>query len=140
MGGFAAHWLILIVAGEQYLAAAPVFRLMLWNLVIYAFQQPQRPLFYALGQQKWLFVLYAISTVAYAVLLWAGILTLNVIGSVWAMLLNSGVFAGVRMLVLWLLEPQMWIDPRSIFRVDGFDRRMWQVVRERVSRHGLSKL
>jgi len=137
VGGLAAHWLMLIVAGEEYLAAVPVFRLMLWNLVIYAFLQSQRPLFYALGQQRWLFVMYVVSTATYALLLWAGISTLSVSGAIWAALINSGVFSGVRLFVLWRLEPQILIDPRSIFKVEGFDRRLWQIVRERVAKHGV---
>jgi len=139
VGGLTARWLVLIIAGEEYLAAVPVFRLMLWNLVIYAFLQSQRPLFYALGQQRWLFVMYVVSTATYALLLWAGISTLSVSGAIWAALINSGVFGGVRLFVLWRLEPQMLIDPRSVFKVAGFDRRLWQIVRERVGKHGVSE-
>jgi O-antigen/teichoic acid export membrane protein len=109
---------------------------MLWLLVVYAFLQSQRPLFYALGQQKWLFVLYVISTVIYALLLWSGISTLSVRGAVWATLINSAAFSGVRLFVLWRLEPRMLVDPRSIFRIERFDWRLWQVVRERIGRHG----
>lgn len=136
VGGLTAHWLIRIVAGEEYLTAVPVFRLMLWLLVVYAFLQFQRPLFYALGQQKWLFVLYMVGIATYALLLWIGISTLGVIGAVWATLINSGVFDGVRLFVLWRLEPQMLVDPRSIFRVEGFDRRLWQFVREQIDKRG----
>lgn len=139
VGGLTANWLILIVAGGEYLAAMLVFRLMLWLLVVYAFLQSQRPLFYALGQQRWLFVMYVISTAAYALLLWAGITALGVIGTVWAALINSTAFAFVRMFVLWRLDPQMVVDPRSIFRVEGFDRRLWQVAREWVGKHGACK-
>ena len=140
VGGLAAHWLILIVAGEEYLAAVPVFRLMLWLLVVYAFLQSQRPLFYALGQQRWLFVMYVVSTAIYALLLWIGISTLSVRGAVLAALINSAVFSGVRLFVLWRLEPQMLIDPRGIFKVEGFDRRLWQVVREWMGKHGVYRL
>jgi O-antigen/teichoic acid export membrane protein len=136
MGGLAAHWLIWIVAGTKYLVAVSPFRLMLWNLVIFAFLQSQRPLFYALGQQKWLFVLYVVSTATYALLLGAGISIWGVSGAVCATLINSAVSVGVRLFVLWRLEPQMLVDPRSIFRVEGFDRRLWQVVWERVSKYG----
>lgn len=134
VGGLAAHWLILIVAGQEYLAAVPVFRLMLWLLVVYAFLQSQRPLLYALGQQKWLFSVYLVSSATYALLLWIGISSLGMIGAVWAMLINSGVFGGVRMFVLWRLEPQMLIDPRSIFRIEGFDRRLWQMTAKRIGK------
>lgn len=134
IGGLVAHWLVLIVAGEEYLAAVPVFRLMLWLLVVYAFLQSQRPLFYALGQQKWLFFLYIVSTATYALLLWIGIPALSASGAVWAALINSGVFSGVRSFVLWRLEPQMLIDPRSIFKIEGFDRRLWQVAAKQIGK------
>lgn len=139
VGGLTAHWLIRIVAGEEYLAAVPVLRLMLWNLVIYAFLQSQRPLFYALGQQKWLFTLHVVITAAYALLLWIGVSALGAIGAVWALLIGSGVSAGVRVFVLWRLDPQMLINPRSVFKLEGFDRQLWQVVREWVGKHNTCK-
>jgi O-antigen/teichoic acid export membrane protein len=139
VGGLTAHWLILIVAGKEYLAAVSVFRLMLWLLVVYAFQQSQRPLFYALGQQKWLLMLYMAGTTTYALLLWIGISILSVSGAVWAVLVHGVVFSGVRLFVLWQLEPQMLIDPRSIFRVESFDRRLWQIVRGRAGKHDVYK-
>jgi len=137
VGGLAAHWLILIVAGTKYMAAESLFRLMLWNLVIFAFLQSQRPLFYALGQQKWLFALSLASTATYALLLGAGISALGVSGAVWATLLNGVVFGGARLFILRRLEPQMYIDPRSVFRVEGFDRRLWGILRERVGKRDL---
>lgn len=133
-GGLLAQWLILIVAGKEYLTTVPVFRLMLWHLVVYAFLQCQRPLFYALGQQKWLFVLYVLSTATYAVLLRIGISILSVSGAVWATLINGVVFGGVRLFVIWRLEPQMLIDPRSIFKFEGFDRRLWQIAAEKIGK------
>lgn len=139
IGGLVAHWLILMVAGGKYVTAVPAFRLMLWHLVIYAFLQSQRPLFYAMRQQKWVFVVSVVSIATYTLLLWIGISIFSVSGAVWATLVNSGVFCGVRLFILWQLEPQMLIDPRSIFRVEGFDRRLWQVVRERVSKHSVYK-
>lgn len=127
VGGLTAHWLILIIAGAKYLEAVPVFRLMLWQLVIYAFLQSQRPLFYALGQQKWLFVLYLFNTLLYGLMLPPAIAAFGVIGTVWSTLLYAALSAATRMLVLRRLDPQFLVDPRYVFRLDGFDRRLWKL-------------
>ena len=132
VGGLTAHWLILIVAGEKYAAAVPVFRLMLWNLVIYAFLQSQRPLFYALGRQRWLFVLYLFNTLMYAPVLACAIATTGTIGAAWATLFYAALSASTRMMVLWKLDPQTFVVPRSVFKIEGFDRRLWKVLRARV--------
>jgi O-antigen/teichoic acid export membrane protein len=129
VGGLAAHWLILIVAGEEYLAAVPVFRLMLWQLVIYAFWQSQRPLFYALGQQRWLFVLYLINTMIYALVLFCAITSIGILGAVWATLFHAVLFTVTRMIVLQKLGQWVLVDPRSVFKIEGFDRRLWEILR-----------
>jgi len=129
VGGLAAHWLILIVAGEEYLAAVPVFRLMLWQLVIYAFWQSQRPLFYALGQQRWLFVLYLFNTMIYALVLFCAITATGILGAVWATLFHAVLFTITRMIVLQKLGQWVLVDPRSVFKIEGFDRRLWEILR-----------
>ena len=134
VGGFVAHWLILIVAGEKYLAAVPAFRLMLWQLVIYAFWQAQRPLFYALGQQGWLFVLYLFNTLVYALLLFCAITSTGIIGAVWATLFYAALFAVTRMMVLQKLGSWTFVDPRSVFQIEGFDRRLWEILRTWIQR------
>jgi O-antigen/teichoic acid export membrane protein len=134
VGGLTAHWLILIVAGEEYLAAVPVFRLMLWLLVVYAFLQSQRPLFYALGQQKWLFVLYLVNALMYALMLPCAIAATDVIGAVWATLLYSALSASTRMLALQKIDSRVLIDPRDMFKIEGFDRHLWEILRARVLR------
>jgi|GEM_PF-2793812 len=133
VGGMGARWLILIVAGEEYLAAVPTFRLMLWQLVIYAFWQAQRPLFYALGQQKWLFFLHLFNTVIYALALFCVISATGIIGAVWATLIYAILSAITRMMVLQKLGSRA-IDPRSVFRLEGFDRRLWEILRTWVLR------
>lgn len=135
VGGLGAHWLILIIAGGEYLAAVPVFRLMLWLLVIYAFMQSQRPLFYALGQQRWLFVLYLFNTLIYALALFCIIAIAGIMGAVWATLFYAVLSAITRMIVLQKLGQWALIDPRSVFRIEGFDRRLWEILRTWVLRH-----
>ncbi len=129
VGGSSAHWLILIIAGKEYLTAVPAFRLMLWSLVIYAFLQSQRPLFYALGQQKWLFASYLFSTLAYALVLFCAISATGTIGAVWATLFYATLSAVTRMIVLQKLGRWAFIDPRSVFKIEGFDRRLWEILR-----------
>jgi O-antigen/teichoic acid export membrane protein len=134
MGGFVAHWLIWIVAGEEYLAAVPVFRLMLWQLVIYAFLQSRRPLFYALGQQRWLFALYLFNTLMYALALFCAITAAGTIGAVWATLFHAALSAVTQMMVLQKLGSRTLVDPRSVFKIEGFDRRLWEILRTWVRR------
>ena len=129
VGGFTAHWLIRIVAGEEYMAAVPVFRLMLWLLVVYAFLQSQRPLFYALGQQKWLFVLYLFNTLMYALMLLCAIDATGIIGAVWATLFYAALSAITRLVVLQKLDSRTLVDPRSVFKIEGFDRHLWEILR-----------
>jgi O-antigen/teichoic acid export membrane protein len=129
IGGLVAHWLILIVAGEEYLAAAPLFRLWLWSLPIYAFSQSHRPLYYAIGQQKWLFAIYVGATLARALLLILGIRMLGTIGAVWGLLIKSILDVLVKSLILRRLSPELWVSPLSVFRIEAFDRRLWRMFR-----------
>ncbi len=129
VGSLTARWLILIVAGERYLAAASLFRVMLWILVVYAFAQSQRPLFYALGQQKWLFVLYLFNSLIYALALPLAIVSVGVIGAAWATLFYIVLSAITRMVVLQKLDLWAFVGPRDMFKIEGFDRRLWQTLR-----------
>jgi O-antigen/teichoic acid export membrane protein len=134
VGDLAAYWLIVLIAGKEYLAAVPLFRVMLWLLVIYAFLQPQRPLFYALGQQKWLFFSYLLNAVMYALALFVAITTLGTMGAVWAWLLYAALSVGTWMIMLRKLGAKEFIAPQSVFTVDGFDRRLWQSLQTQVLR------
>jgi O-antigen/teichoic acid export membrane protein len=131
-GGLTAHWLVFIVAGKEYLAAVPLFRIMLWRLVNYAFSQSQRPLLFAMRQQKWVCILSAFNTMIYALVLMGAIATAGVVGAAWASLFYAVLSASTRMMVLWKLDSQALIDPRSVFKVEGFDRRLWEILQARV--------
>lgn len=108
--------------------AAPLFRLWLWRLLIYAFSQSHRPLYYALGQQKWLLVIYLGSTVTFALLLIGGIEMFGTIGAVWGALINAIFFVLIRLLILRRLSPELWVNPLSVFRIEVFDRRLWRML------------
>lgn len=119
-------WIILLIAGKQYSMVIPVFDLFVWHLLIYAFSQSQRPIFYAVGQQKWLLVTYLFSTVVKTALLLIGIRLLGVMGAVWAVLLSSMVVVSVRYFLTRRVAPHLWVDPRGIIRVEEFDLRLWR--------------
>jgi O-antigen/teichoic acid export membrane protein len=140
LGGLMAKWLIILIAGTGYLAAVPLFRLWLWRLLIYAFSQSQRPIFFAVGEQKWLFFVYLLSTITEVVFLLAGIHLLGVVGAVWAVLLNSAIFVTVRYLLVHRLVPELWIDPHGIFKVEGFDRRLWRGFKEKSFKFFMGKI
>lgn len=122
----AGAWIILLIAGQQYAMVIPVFELFVWQLLIYAFSQSQRPIFYAVGQQKWLFITYLLSVVVETALLLIGIRLLGVMGAVWAVLLSSMVVVSVRYFLSRRVAPRLWVDPRGIIRVEEFDIRLWQ--------------
>jgi O-antigen/teichoic acid export membrane protein len=126
IGGLAAHRLVLIIAGKKYLAAVPLLRLCFLELLIYAFSQSHRPLYYALGQQKWLFAVSLGSNLVHALLLWVGISMWGTTGAVWAWLLQSLASVAVRQVALRRLAPELWISPLGVFRVEAFDRRLWR--------------
>jgi len=119
---------IQVLAGEQYRPAISVFRLMLWLLVLYAFSQAHRPLFYALRQQKWLFATYVLSTTTYAVMLFGGIAIGGVTGAVGVLLVHGVLFATLRWLIVRRLDASLWIAPGSVLRLDDFDKRLWRKV------------
>jgi O-antigen/teichoic acid export membrane protein len=124
-GTLVAPWLIQVLGGEQYQPAISVFRLMLWLLVLYAFSQAHRPLFYALRQQKWLFATYVLSTITYALMLFGGIAIGGATGAVGVLLVHGVLFATLRWLIVRRLDASLWIPPSSVLKLDNFDRRLW---------------
>jgi O-antigen/teichoic acid export membrane protein len=130
VGGLTAQWLVVIIAGDkEYLVVVPLFRLWLWRLPINAFSQSHRPLYYALGQQKWLLMIYVGSTLVRFLILIVGIEMLGVIGAVWALLADLTFTVVVRSLVLRRLSPELWVSPLSVFRIEAFDRRLWRMLK-----------
>jgi len=129
VGGLMADWWVMIIAGGKYAAAVPLVRLWLWRLLIYAFSQSHRPLYYALGQQKWLLVIYLGSAVTLALLSVVGIKMFGTIGAVWAGLFNAVFFVLTRLLILRRLAADLWVSPWSVFRIEEFDRRLWRMLK-----------
>jgi O-antigen/teichoic acid export membrane protein len=132
IGTLTAPWIIGAIAGAQYQAAIQPFRLLLWLLVPYAFIQVQRPLLYALKQQKWLFFSYVFQDLLYALLLWYGIRWMGVTGAVWARLLTMAAVLTAGLCVLAHLSPQLWTSPLSVFKIDTFDHKLIQLISEKI--------
>jgi O-antigen/teichoic acid export membrane protein len=126
IGDITAAWIVLLIAGEQYVAAIPLFSLFLWRLLIYAFSQSQRPIFYAIGEQRWLFFTYLLATILEAVFLLMGIHLLGPIGAVWAVHLARVIAVTMKLILTLRLASHLWVDPRGVFRIEGFDRRLWR--------------
>jgi O-antigen/teichoic acid export membrane protein len=142
IGDITASWIILLIAGEQYVIAIPLFSLFLWRLIIYAFAQSQRPIFFAIGEQRWLFFTYLFTTILEAVLLLTGIHLLGPIGAVWAVHLGRVIAVTMRLILTLRLAPHLWVAPRGVFKVEEFDRRLWRGLRNRAQGvlKGFSKL
>jgi O-antigen/teichoic acid export membrane protein len=131
VGNFTASWAILLLAGQQYLRAVPPFRLFLLLIPLAAFSQSQRPILYATGEQRWELLIYLGSTAAAIVLLAVGVGLADEIGAAWANVLRSCISLVMGFVVIRRLAPSLSIDPRGIFRIDEFDRRLWRVLTAR---------
>ncbi len=131
-GIIGGRWLILWIAGESYLVALPLLRLFLLLLPLNAFAQSHRPILHAVGAQKWILLLQVASTILQAVLLPIGIWAAKATGAVWAVLVRSLGALAMGQAVVQHLAPELWIDPRGVVRIEEFDRRLWQALRQRL--------
>lgn len=111
---------------EKYLDAVPVFRIYLFALSIYPFALIQRPLFYALRAQKYLFYAYIIGDCFYALFLYLFISQLGVLGAALALLINGSIMMPVRYYFLYRIKSDFRIDIKNIFQIDEFDKRMFK--------------
>jgi len=91
-------------------------------------------LFYAFKQQKWLFIVYTFNTVIYALVLLCAIAAADIVGAAWTTLFYAVLSASTQMVVLRKLASQTIVDPRSVFKIEGFDRRLWEILQARVLR------
>ena len=111
---------------EKYLDAVPVFRIYLFALAIYPFALIQRPLFYALRAQKYLFYAYVIGDCFYALFLYLFVSRLGVLGAALALLINGSIMMPVRYYFLHRVKSDFRIDIKNIFQIDEFDKRMFK--------------
>ena len=127
-GVVGARWLILLIAGEKYIAALPLLRLFLLLLPLNAFTQSQRPILHAVGEQKWILLIQVVSAVIGAILLLIGIHVAQATGAVWAVLIRSCATLVMGYVAIRYLAPDLWIDPRGIVKIEEFDRKLWRVL------------
>jgi O-antigen/teichoic acid export membrane protein len=126
VGSVAGPWAILLLAGQQYADAVPFFSVFLWRLLIWALGQSQGPILNAIGEQKWIFLVHLFTTLVDVLLLVTGIRLLGGIGAVWAGHLRMVIALSINLFLILHLAPHLWVDPRRVFKVEKFDRRLWQ--------------
>lgn len=133
-GWLFAPMLVRIIAGEAYMGAVPVFRVMLLYLLVYAFAQIQRPLFYATGQQRALLISYVVNVIEYAILLVVGTLSLGATGAALGWVLSETIIVYFRQWQLRQRDPQLAFDLKALFVINEYDRRLWQRLIQLVQR------
>jgi O-antigen/teichoic acid export membrane protein len=139
-----APWLVLFIGGSQYAPTVPVLQWSLLYLMPLAFMQSQRPMFYALSEQRWMLFTHLLGVALYAPLLWIGIRSTGPIGAAQAMVFYGILLAAIRLVVLRRLAPELWVSPLEVFGIDQFDRELFRRARLRlrrlISAHGRSDI
>jgi len=125
-GWLCAPLLYRLLFSEKYMEAVPVFRIYLFVLSVYAFMLIQRPLFYALRAQKYLFYAYVIGDCFYALFLYLFVSQLGVLGAALALSVHGAVIASLRHHFLHHLCPDFRISFKALFLMDEFDKRMFK--------------
>jgi O-antigen/teichoic acid export membrane protein len=125
-------WFVSLIAGQAYMQATPVLQWLLGYLILWAFTQSHRPIFYALGEQRWLLLIYMLSLLTYAPLLWLGIQWSSAVGAAQSLILHGTLFIVVRLWVLRRLAPRLWVSPLTVFQIEEFDKRLFQQIRYRL--------
>jgi O-antigen/teichoic acid export membrane protein len=132
VGSAAAPWVVLLIAGQRYAMVIPLFRLLLWRIVLYAFSHSQRPILYAAGQQRSLLLIYVLTSILESAFLLGGIRLLGATGAVWAVLLADLMAVVTGYVTIRRLAPGLCVDPQTVFRIEEFDRQLWRSL----TRHG----
>jgi O-antigen/teichoic acid export membrane protein len=125
-----APWLVRIIAGDEHLAAVPLLQLLVWGLVVHALAQSQRPILYAIGEQRVQFAAYLLSMALEAGMLYVAIRWLGVEGAVWAILASNLAVVAVRQAVIHRIAPGLSELPGNLFAIEASDRELWQDLRE----------
>jgi O-antigen/teichoic acid export membrane protein len=128
-------WLVSLIAGQAYTQAIPVFQWLLARLILGAFLQSHRPVFYALEEQRWLLFIYMLNVLAYTPLLWLGIRWRGAVGAAQVLALYGLLDVINRLWILRRLSPRLWISPFTLFQIEEFDKQLLQLVRDRLQ-HG----
>jgi O-antigen/teichoic acid export membrane protein len=131
-GSLLAPWILTLIAGEIYQKSIPLFRIIIWYLPLYAFAQSQRPLLFASGAQKWLFISYTIGAIAALITLPPAIMLMGIYGAAAGFIIYNGVVIGIRQRIVYSTLPQFWISPLTVFRLEPFDYQLWELVKKRI--------
>jgi O-antigen/teichoic acid export membrane protein len=124
-----APWVIVLIGGEEYRPAIPVFQWMLGVLLFVPFYLSYRPVMFSASLQQWLLVSNIVSLIIYTLCLWTLIPVAGAVGAAQALLLNNLLLLPIRQAVVWFYSRDYWVSPLSVFRFDEFDRRLWAKVR-----------
>ncbi len=128
-----AYHFVILIAGLEYIATVPVLRWLMPLQILGAFFQYHRPLFYALGEQRWLLGSALFNLLTHTPLLWMGVLWNGAVGVAQIAVLHGIIALGARLWILHRLAPRLWISPLSVFQIEKFDRQLAQKIREQVS-------
>lgn len=128
-----AYHFVILIAGPEYIATIPVLRWLMPLQILGAFFQYHRPLFYALGEQRWLLGSALFNLLTHTPLLWMGVLWNGAVGVAQVAVLHGIMALGARLWILHRLAPQLWISPLSVFQIEKFDRQLAQKIREQAS-------
>lgn len=127
-----AEFIITLIAGIEYLQAVPIFRIIIWHLLLFSLSQAQRPVFFASRAQKWLFITYTIGTIIGLITYPFAIWQLGVVGSGIGFIVYNGSVILARTYITRVHIPEFYISPRTIFQIESFDIRLYQNITKRI--------
>lgn len=125
-----APFVILLIGGEDYASVTTPLRWMLFVLLLTPFLQSDRPLLFALRQQKWLLLIRLLKLLTFTPLLTYLILRNGAVGAVQAMVIDGAFQLFVRWIIMYRLAPDLWVSPFTIFTIDSFDLKLWQRIKQ----------
>lgn len=129
-----ARPILTIIAGEAYIQAIPIFRIIVWHLLFFAFSQAQRPLFFAHKAQKWLFSTYTFGVIIGIIVYPVTIYQLGIMGSAIGFLSYNGSVIFARQAITRHRIPEFYISPNTIFQIEPFDRQLYKKVSKKLFR------
>lgn len=127
-----AEFFLWAIAGEAYETAVPIFRILVWHLILFTFAQAQRPVLFANRELKWLFWTYVLGLLVGAVAYPVAITTVGILGAPIAYLLYIGSMVLARMIIIQRQLPDYFVHPATTFRIDPFDRLLVANIKQRL--------
>ena len=131
-GWLTADLLIRILAGTAYAEAAPLFRILLLMLLVYTFAQTQRPLFYALKEQRLLFLSYVAGIITYSGVLLVATLAAGLTGATIGVVVAEAIIVYLRFRMLKHINPDIQPSLRELLTFLPEDQQLWSQSIKRV--------